>query len=790
MKLRVWLSRLGMLFAATGLVGTVICLLQRELLGTWLAQLGIYLVGFGPWVEFFWSGSQLWGTPLSLAWNVEVLWVVLMCGGLVLWAATASSLASSSKIPASTTDMGHVGLLRFRDFHWKTFLVYAAGILLAELCFVVLYIEWVAGESGGGIAAWTPLAALSLAGAVAFAVVFAAGIWGAVVARQFAIPEATLAIVYLGLPLPLFLIRLHTDAFWLPSWKLRLRELMHLASLLGEEGAAASSSYLLGFAVLLVGFFFGICVGFVVASSGKWDARLGFEFFVASKHLQVFKPRALLRVLVLLLMGIFPPLLIWWIVTAAESRVELARIKKLGRTNPLAAEEALAKRKLEQGKPSELMASLAVGGVGVGVMALIIVLSVMSGFSNDMRKKILGTNAHGMVTVSGADMPHAAGVMEQVATVPGVTGLTPFIFREVMVSSQASIAGALIKGIEPQSIGSVTDLPEYMLHGASVDVLLHPENLLSNAGGRLPLFSGASGVSGVSGFSGVVDVLPKELEEGGLIEMSKTAPKVVLPGIILGREMATQLRVMVGDRINVVSPLGGELGPQGPMPKSRAFRVAGLFHSGMYDYDSKMVYIELKEAADFFNIKGATGLEFKVKDVDDARRIAKKIGAALGGYPYVARDWGEMNRSLFSALRLEKLVMGIILSIIVVVAVGLIVATMIMLGLEKRKELSVLKALGVPNGGIVKLFMLQGLQIGITGGVLGLISGVAWCLAIEGIELPLDPKIYYIKSLPVHLDGVQVFLAFVIAVLVTFLASVYPAIKASQVEPAQGLKSE
>jgi len=763
MKSRAWLSRLGMGFAAVSFVATALCLQQRELLGEWLQHLGLFFIGFGPFLELVWG---FWGAPASPVWSVAALWVVVLLSALAVWAAAGPP--PPLRAPAPTTGTGYVGLLRFRDFHWKTFLVYAVGILLAELCFVLLYTELV---SGGAISAWTPIAAVSLAGVLAFALAFAVGIWGAVVARQFAIPEATLALVYFGLPLPLFFIRLHAEDLRFLEWQIRLREIMHLASLLGEDNAAAS--YLLGFAVLLLGFFFGVCVGFVIASSGKWDTRVGFELFVASKHLQIFKPRTLLGVLVVLLTGIFPPLLIGWIVATANSRVELARIKKLGKTNPLAAEEALARRKLEQGRPSELMAALAVGGVGVGVMALIIVLSVMSGFSNDMRKKILGTNAHGIIMVSGTDMPNPAEVMEQVAKVPGLTGLTPFIFREVMMSSQANIAGAIIKGIEPSTVGSVTDLPEYMLHGAQVDALLNPEQAEAQL-----LFPGAT------------SAIPKELEEEGLIEISKTAPKVVLPGIILGKEMAAQLRVMEGDRLNVVSPLGGELGPQGPMPKSRAFRVVGLFHSGMYEYDSKMVYIELKEAADFFDVEGATGLEFKVKDVDDARRMARRIREALGGYPYVTRDWGEMNRALFAALRLEKLAMGIILSIIVVVAVGLIVATMIMLGLEKRKELAVFKALGVSDGGIVKLFMLQGLQIGVTGGALGLISGVAWCWAIEKLGLQLDSKIYYISSLPVHLDGVQVFLAFVIAVVVTFLASVYPAIKASQVEPAQGLKSE
>ena len=180
----------------------------------------------------------------------------------------------------------------------------------------------------------------------------------------------------------------------------------------------------------------------------------------------------------------------------------------------------------------------------------------------------------------------------------------------------------------------------------------------------------------------------------------------------------------------------------------------------------------------------------RVKDVDDARRIASSVLNALEGYPYRTKDWGEMNRNLFSALRLEKLVMGIILSIIVVVAAGLIVATVTMLVLEKRKEISVLKALGVPQGGIVKIFLAEGLQIGIAGGLLGLISGLAWCLFIERVGLRLDPEVYYIPSLPVKVEPLQTALTVLIAILVTYLASIYPALRASRVEPVEGLKGE
>jgi len=210
----------------------------------------------------------------------------------------------------------------------------------------------------------------------------------------------------------------------------------------------------------------------------------------------------------------------------------------------------------------------------------------------------------------------------------------------------------------------------------------------------------------------------------------------------------------------------------------------------MYEYDAKFVYILLEAAQKFFDLEGVTGIEIKVANVDDARRVAKMINEALDGWPYRTRDWGEMNRNLFSALRLEKLVMGIILTIIVIVAGGLIVATVIMLVLEKRKEIAVLKALGVPDGGIVKIFLSEGLQIGLAGGLLGLLSGLGWCLFIEKIGIKLDPQVYYIPELPVKIEPLQTIIPVVIAILVTYLASIYPALKASQVEPVEGLKSE
>jgi lipoprotein-releasing system permease protein len=563
----------------------------------------------------------------------------------------------------------------------------------------------------------------------------------------------------------------------------KLREVSYVGGLIGRP----ELSYWLVFVLLVLMLVLGINSGFIAAGSGRVDLRMGFELFVARRHVQVFRPSLVIGTMVVLMFGIIPPLLVYGIVRAVEAAVERTRIRALGMKDPLAAAAALNRLKQHEQSPTMMMTALSVGGVGVGVMALIIVLSVMSGFELDLQKKILGTHAHAVVTKYAGDLPEYPRLMEQIGKVRGVIGQSPFIVNQVMIASEGNVDGVVIKGIDPDTVGSVTDLPQYMLPGGLLDNLKHPDRILPR---RAP---GGAGQP-------MLDDKPADEEAEGeatdeeidpiIGKPTKAPAQTTLPAIILGRELAAALRVVVGDRVNIVSPLGTELGPSGPVPKNRAFRVAGIFYSGMYEYDSKFVYIYLEEAQKFFEVKGATGIELKVADIDDARSIAAQVVRQLGGYPYRARAWGEMNKNLFSALRLEKLVMGIILSIIIIVAAGLIVATVIMLVLEKRKEISVLKALGVPDGGIVKIFLAEGLQIGVAGGVLGLLSGLGWCFFIEKVGIKLDPEVYYIPALPVRIEPVQTLLAVVIAVLVTYLASIYPALKASSVEPVEGLKAE
>jgi lipoprotein-releasing system permease protein len=778
---KVWALALGVVLAGAGALGLVLELQRAgafDLLGQ---ELGLLAFGWGgPF-----AGLRGLVTPWALhrmhtAVFVPDVRAALLAGGAWVAGVALLGLGARRTVAEARAPSSAVGaplyppLASYQDFYWSTLLAYGGGIVLSELTIVLL--QQMLASSRPGHVGLAPLTAFGVSLLAGSAVAFVAGFLGASRARRLAGPEATLAIVYLGLPLPILLTLLPMSTSLQLSLGYRMGEVVYLANLLGRPEVG----YWLVFGLLCLLLLLGITTGFVATGSGEVDLRSGFERFIARRHSAVFRPRLLLGGLVVLVLGIIPPLLLYAILRAAEAAVDKTRIKALGQKDPLLAAQALHEAKLKEQSPTAMMTALSVGGVGVGVMALIIVLSVMSGFEVDLQQKILGTNAHAMVLKYGDSIADYRGVMQKALAVKGVTGATPFIMSEVMITSGQNVSGVIVKGIDPDTVGAVTELPRDILSGGSLDNLTYPARIPERSSLR-----SSPGLLDLSGADGKVH--PKSSDDAFI-----AAPKgkVTLPGVLIGRELAANLRVGVGDPITIVSPMGGELGPSGPMPKNKSFRVAGVFYTGMFEYDSKFAYIRLDEAQKFFKVEGANGVELKVADVDDARRIGNEVLQALDGYPYRVRDWGELNRNLLSALRLEKLVMGIILSIIVIVAAGLIVATVIMLVLEKRKEISVLKALGVPDGGIVKIFLAEGLQIGLAGGLLGLIAGLGWCLFIDKVHLRLDPEVYYIPSLPVKIEPLQTTLAVVIAVLVTYLASIYPALKASRMEPVEGLKAE
>jgi lipoprotein-releasing system permease protein len=511
--------------------------------------------------------------------------------------------------------------------------------------------------------------------------------------------------------------------------------------------------------------FAGSTLAYLAVGSGRLDASLSYELFVARSHLRL-SPRTLLALFGMVVTGLVPGLL----VALVGSLVRDARERRAYRRGELFRRERMP--------ATLLMTLISIGGVAIGVWALTVVLSVMSGFEADLKHKILGHNAHGMVLTYGQnEFDDWRGTRQKVLGVKGVVGATPFLYNEVMLSAGQNLTGAILKGIDVDTVGTVTDLPRNVEEG-KLEWLRHPEEIPR---GARPPVADPSEPPEASGPTGGGDGPPP----GGLLAR-KVRP---LPGLVVGRELARSLRVFVGDQVNVVSPFG-DLGPAGPQPKARPFRVAAIFYSGMYEYDSKFAYMDLDEGQRFFGTTTVTGLELKVADVDAARATMSRVVYALGGWPFRAKDWGELNRSLFSALQMEKVVMAVILGFIVLVASFIIVATLIMLVLEKTKEIAVLKSMGAGVPSIMKVFVAEGLIIGAIGTAFGLILGYGSCLLIDKVGIPLDPEVYYISNLPVLIEPAQFALVTLAALVLSYLATIYPATKAARLRPVDGLRAE
>ena len=277
-------------------------------------------------------------------------------------------------------------------------------------------------------------------------------------------------------------------------------------------------------------------------------------------------------------------------------------------------------------------------------------------------------------------------------------------------------------------------------------------------------------------------------EKKRLERQKPRSERKILPGVVVGRELAKNLRVFVGDDVNVISPMG-DIGPTGPIPKAKPFRTAAIFFSGMYEYDSKYVYMALPAAQKFLGLGDeVTGLELKLDNPEDSGAVMERVRAALGPGGFETADWKELNRSLFSALKLEKIAMFIALCFIIVVAAFSIVSNGIMLVLEKGREVAILKSMGASNLSVLRIFLWHGLSMGVLGTLLGALAGYAVCWAFDRYGLPLDTDVYYITKLPVKVNPSELLAVVGAALALSLSATLYPAWLAARLRPVDGLR--
>src|SRR5665213_1872243 len=437
--------------------------------------------------------------------------------------------------------------------------------------------------------------------------------------------------------------------------------------------------------------------------------------------------------------------------------------------------------------------AVSIFGGFLGTSAPILALSVMSGFEADLKGKIRATKADVAIgTTDDRPFTDWRAVDQKIAGIPGVVGSMAYIETEVIIKHITNPAGMgiILRGIEPDRAPRVLGLARTMREG-QIAYLDHPDRIPAEAGDDLapPDLSVKDSTKDATK-DAVKDAKDIPLEGLAKGPVQPIPPPPTLPGILLGDELYQHtLRVFVGSEVDIACPLCG-IGPMGPMPKLKSFRVAGHFYTGMYEFDSKLAYVALSEAQKFLNMPGeVTGVEVRTTTPEAARAVADEIARRLGP-GYEVRTWEELNRGLFAALKLEKVAMFVVLTFIALVASFSIVSNLIMLVTEKAKEVAILKSMGARDGAILRVFFAEGLYIGLLGLALGLALGIGGCLLLGHYGLPLDPDVYYIQKLPVVMRVSEIAAVSLAALGLCCLATLYPAMLASRMRPVDGLRYE
>lgn len=392
---------------------------------------------------------------------------------------------------------------------------------------------------------------------------------------------------------------------------------------------------------------------------------------------------------------------------------------------------------------------IAIIGVFLGVMALTSVVAVTGGFQQAFRDRVLGVNSHILVIKYGIDFRDYRDVEKKLDGVDGVTATSPFILHEMIATHGRKNSGVLIKGIEPSTLRDVSDLPKYVNQEDVLDELQFD---------RFP-------------------------EDG-----KKSTPK-----ILLGSTLAEKIGVKKGDVIRLTSPLESldpdQWSAEGHSPSTNQFVVAGTYTSGFYEYDNRLVMVDYRALQDFFKQGDVvTGIDVRVDDVFAVDKVVDRLEKVLPEGRFRILDWKELNHNLFTSLSLQRLVLAILFLFIVLVASFNIVATLIMIVLDKRKDISILKSMGATNFGIMKVFIYQGLMIGAVGTINGLLGGLAVCMIIKYTDFGLDPSIYMIDHLPVKIEPLEFLAVGAVAMAITLIATIFPSWGAARVNPVDGLR--